>query len=74
MIRGYTYVYYTYLYLFEKDMEARAQQSSLGSLTLAAIGVVYGLELPEHVICTFEQALKSFFRDNPKLRLFGEKI
>ena len=42
MIRGYTYVYYTYLYLFEKDMEARAQQSSLGSLTLAAIGVVYG--------------------------------
>jgi KUP system potassium uptake protein len=35
-------MYYTYLYLFEKDMEARAQQSSLGSLTLAAIGVVYG--------------------------------
>jgi len=50
------------------------QRSTLFHEILEAIGVVYGLELPEHVICTFEQALKSFFRDNPKLRLFGEKI
>jgi KUP system potassium uptake protein len=42
MIRGYTYVYYTYLYYLRKTWKHARQQSSLGSLTLAAIGVVYG--------------------------------
>jgi hypothetical protein len=30
--------------------------------------------LPEHVICTFELALRALFKDNPRLRLFGTKI
>jgi hypothetical protein len=56
------------------EQPVEEQRSTLFHEILEAIGVIYGLELPEHVVCTFEQGLKSFFRENPKLRLFGEKI
>lgn len=61
------------IYINPEQPEAE-QRSTLFHEVLEAIGVVYGLELPEHVICTFELALRALFKDNPRLQLFGTKI
>lgn len=50
------------------------QWSTLFHEALEAIGVIYGLDLPEHVVCTFELGIRGLFRDNPGFRLFGTKI
>jgi hypothetical protein len=56
------------------DQPIEEQKSTLFHEALEAIQVIYGLELPEHVICTFEVGIRGLFRDNPGLRLFGAKI
>lgn len=50
------------------------QWSTLFHEVLEAIGVIYSLDLKEHVVCALELGLRGVFRDNPGLRLFGTKI